>query len=327
MIRIAIGLSACLALAGSLENEPSSRPAASLPAVAVAAAGGGASGRVFASSGSGIVRWRDGAVEPVLDLAGMDRLCALASDGNALFAGGGVPGKSGSVVRVDLQTFAAEPVEGMEAFGDTVTALCLVGGRLVAGSADRTARIVNITKSGRAAGPAIELRGHTGPVLAAAGSGDWVATGAADRTIRIWSLRDGELLRTLTQHAGAVNALAVVEASDRLPDWLVSASDDRTVRMWDPATGRQIKIVREHGGSVLALRAGPRAPSGRRAKTVYSGASDGCIREIEVESGAVSVVASHAGRWIYCICAGSDGVPSAAGTDRGVVPIPPPAAR
>ena len=58
-----------------------------------------------------------------------------------------------------------------------------------------------------------------------------LASGADDRTIKIWDPASGQLKATLKGHSGVVWALAV------LPDGrLASGADDLTIKLWDPAS-------------------------------------------------------------------------------------------
>jgi WD40 repeat protein len=58
--------------------------------------------------------------------------------------------------------------------------------------------------------------------------GTWVASGASDRTVRLWNAADGSPRATLTGHEGAVNGVAISPWGA----WLATASDDQTVRIW-----------------------------------------------------------------------------------------------
>jgi WD40 repeat protein len=74
------------------------------------------------------------------------------------------------------------------------------------------------------------LKGHTDAVYAIALSpdGQTIASGSADKTIKLWHLETGELLGTFTGHAGVVSAVAFS------PDgqMLASASLDKTIKIW-----------------------------------------------------------------------------------------------
>ena len=57
-------------------------------------------------------------------------------------------------------------------------------------------------------------------------SGDFLFSGSADTTIRVWSIATKELITTLTGHTNWVMALAVSG------DFLFSGSIDKTIRVW-----------------------------------------------------------------------------------------------
>jgi hypothetical protein len=75
------------------------------------------------------------------------------------------------------------------------------------------------------------ITGHTGGVraVAVAPDGTWIATGGADRTVRVWDVASGQQRARLTGHLGGVRAVAVA------PDgtWIATGGADRTVRVWD----------------------------------------------------------------------------------------------
>jgi len=136
------------------------------------------------------------------------------------------------------------------------------------------------------------LEGHTGPVLALAVHGDLLVSGGADRTIRVW--KDGTLLRTISNHWDAVQALAFS------PDgkYLASGSADRTVRIWQPEIGRLVRIVRGHEGAILDLVWTP--------AHLVSASSDGKVRLIAPDDVTVEKELPGSGDWVNALCPAGD---------------------
>ncbi len=75
------------------------------------------------------------------------------------------------------------------------------------------------------------LVGHNFGVFAVAFShdGERLATGSADKTVKIWDLTTGQEILTLKGHTGMVTSLAFSPDDRRL----ISAAADSTVRIWD----------------------------------------------------------------------------------------------
>jgi len=87
------------------------------------------------------------------------------------------------------------------------------------------------------------LIGHTDVVLCVAISADdqFIASGSADNTVRLWNTKTGEPIgEPLKGHGGTINA--VTFSCDG--QWLASASDDETVGLWALA-GNQPPTLRE----------------------------------------------------------------------------------
>jgi WD40 repeat protein len=79
------------------------------------------------------------------------------------------------------------------------------------------------------------FEGHTLEVFSVKFSpnGQYLATGSADRTIKIWDIETGQILQTLTGHLDRV--LSVSYSPDG--KLLVSGSSDETIKLWDLSTG------------------------------------------------------------------------------------------
>jgi hypothetical protein len=90
-------------------------------------------------------------------------------------------------------------------------------------------------------------------------------SGSYDRTIKVWDVKEGRLLKTLKGHEGPVFCVAVS------PDghYIASASGDLTVRVWDVASGDLLAMLEGHAGKVtgVAFTAG--------GKQLVSGGYDG----------------------------------------------------
>ena len=93
-------------------------------------------------------------------------------------------------------------------------------------------------------------------------------TGSRDRSLQIWDLRTGDLLRTLVGHTDAVYAVAVS------PDdhFALSGSADRTVRFWSMETGELVHSFTDHAGPVTVVAI---CPDGRHG---LSGSRDRTLR-------------------------------------------------
>ncbi|WP_437969078.1 pentapeptide repeat-containing protein [Sorangium sp. So ce260] len=108
-------------------------------------------------------------------------------------------------------------------------------------------------------------------------SGDLLATGHHDGSVRLWDAVSGQAIRGMVGHLGPVNSVAL-SADGRT---LASGSDDRTVRLWEVESGRALRTLDVHGGRVttVAFRGDGR--------TLASGSYDRTVRLWEVESGWV----------------------------------------
>ena len=71
--------------------------------------------------------------------------------------------------------------------------------------------------------------------LAIAPNGQTIVSGSDDQTIKLWDLKTGKLLRTLTEHTGGIRTLAI----DPHCQYLVSGSEDKTIKIWHLESGER----------------------------------------------------------------------------------------
>lgn len=100
------------------------------------------------------------------------------------------------------------------------------------------------------------LDGHVDIVKAIAISpdGQILASGSYDKTIKLWSLRTGELIHTLTAHTNRVTCIAI--SSDG--EILASGSEDRTIKLWSLRTGQLLYSLSGHSDKVRCITFNPK---------------------------------------------------------------------
>jgi WD40 repeat protein len=213
---------------------------------------------------------------------------AFSPDKAILAIAGGSPAQAGLV---ELWSYHDHTrLRTLEGHDDLVyAALWLDETRLVTAGADRTVRVWNIATGE----PVTVLKGHSGPVLCLARSPDGrlICSGSADETIRLWDTASWEPVRVLTNHMGPVHAMTFVQISaPQSAHYLASGGGDNTVRIWRPETGRMVRFIK-HPSAVLSLACDPR-------QRLYSGAKDGHLRTLDVESGKVLRDERFSSAWI-----------------------------
>jgi WD40 repeat protein len=110
--------------------------------------------------------------------------------------------------------------------------------------------------------------------------GKWLASGGADKVIRLWDADTGKPGLRLAGHEDTIYSLAFVPAGEGKPATvLVSASDDKTIRFWDLTTGKELAYRIKHPGVPWTLAI---SPDGKR---LASGGTESSIFLWKVEDG------------------------------------------
>ena len=88
---------------------------------------------------------------------------------------------------------------------------------------------------------------------------------------RVWDADTGALIRSLSQHTGAIHALALHPSTDGLP-MLASSATDRTIRFWQPTIGRMVRYMRLPSAALAIVWIGD--------ETMVASCRDGKVRVV-----------------------------------------------
>ncbi|KAF4123318.1 pleiotropic regulator 1 [Geosmithia morbida] len=143
------------------------------------------------------------------------------------------------------------------------------------------------------------ISGHLGWVraLAVEPGNKWFASGAGDRTIKIWDMATGSLKLTLTGHISTVRGLAV---SPRHP-YLFSCGEDKMVKCWDLETNKVIRHYHGHLSGVYTLALHP------TLDVLVTGGRDGVARVWDMRTRSnIHVLSGHTGTVADLVCQEAD---------------------
>lgn len=122
-------------------------------------------------------------------------------------------------------------------------------------------------------------KGHISYVFSARYSpdGKMIATGSADKTIKLWDVANGKLVRTIKGHTFYITSLAFSPNGKQI----LSGSWDKTARLWDVKTGRLLKTFTDIKGRIYAVAF---SPDGTK---MAAGGNNGLVNIREVATGKI----------------------------------------
>ena len=78
--------------------------------------------------------------------------------------------------------------------------------------------------------------------------GKILASGSRDKTIKLWRVKTGSIIRTLYGHKGWVRSVEFSSSSDVL----VSGGRDKTIRLWDVSSGNELDVLASNRGVLMS---------------------------------------------------------------------------
>jgi WD40 repeat protein/uncharacterized caspase-like protein len=112
--------------------------------------------------------------------------------------------------------------------------------------------------------------GHTDSVnsVAISSNGKTLVSGSSDKSIKVWDLSSGKLVRSLRGHTDDVNSVCFSTDGKTI----ASGSRDKSIKIWDLESGKQIFALTGHRDSVTSVAFFP------DGKTLASGSWDKSIK-------------------------------------------------
>ncbi|MBC7228221.1 MAG: AAA family ATPase [Thermoflexales bacterium] len=135
--------------------------------------------------------------------------------------------------------------------------------------------------------------------------GRLLASGSADKTVKVWEVASGRLLHTLIGHKDWTLGVAF-SPDGRL---LASGSNDKTVKLWEVSSGRLLYTLSGHRGTVLSVAF---SPDGR---LLASGSADKTVKVWEVASGRLLYNLSGHNQVVWKVAFSPDGRLLASGSN------------
>ena len=143
-------------------------------------------------------------------------------------------------------------------------------------SEDKFSEMNGLEESRSASPPGFQLvhilRGHKGAVNSVHFIGDMVATASADRTVRLWDLETGRIIRTIMPHANAISCVQLTK------QFVVTGGLDHNIKILNRETGEEIRTLEGHIGRLRSIKT--------HNKMIISGSYDRTIRMWDLNTGS-----------------------------------------
>lgn len=139
-----------------------------------------------------------------------------------------------------------------------------------------TANTVAITPTPSAKPVRLTLSGHQAPVrtVAISASGQFIASGSDDKTVKIWDALTGKLLFDLSGHGQNIKSVEFT------PDGtMLVSSDSESVKLWNTKTGQLIRSLAPHRNGMFSAIITP------NGQTLVSAGADNVIKLWDIKSG------------------------------------------
>jgi WD40 repeat protein len=140
--------------------------------------------------------------------------------------------------------------------------------------------------------------------------GKILASGGADRRIRLWNADTGKIIYTLDGHQEAVRALEFMPNGKIL----ISAGADRTIRFWDLDSKQLLKTIEAHEQAIHAVAIS------RDGRSIVSGSTDRTVQVRQLGTSTHQILQGHQDG-VLTVAISPDGKTIASGSMDGVVNV------
>ncbi len=131
-----------------------------------------------------------------------------------------------------------------------------------------------------------EFHGHSDGILCLQFNHRILITGSYDCTAKVWDIKTGKAIRTLTGHTRGVRALVFDDKK------VITGGLDSTIRIWNLNTGECLSTYRGHSDAIISLDL--------HGKTIVSGSADNTIKVWNVETRTCHTLRGHTD-WVNCV--------------------------